>query len=276
MTILYWDLLAEDGQTVLGQEGLSFDVTIREEVTLVATPTEFPVERGATISDHVQPGQLDMNLEVFVTDTPVVGGLEALPTDGENNPTKDRAPLPPGRIRNLRLPLPTRNPIVNTQTGQVQIIGGLPSQRLVLAGTPFREGNRSRSAAILQFDDAPNRVALVYEALTELIERGTRINVILGIARGENSAGRTFENMFLTNFRTPRTVESGSGLTFSLDLRQLTIVETRQDARKVAPREPQHKNKTDAGKRATAAPSVGTGGGLDLDALERGQFVPIG
>lgn len=58
------------GRVVIGD--LEVDATVNEGLSVAVDVTEFPVERGADISDHVRPKQPRLRLEGFVSNTPVM------------------------------------------------------------------------------------------------------------------------------------------------------------------------------------------------------------
>lgn len=255
MAIIYWT--EENGQS----KGLTFDATISEEITQAAVPTEYPVESGGVISDHVQPQQLGYQLEAFVTNTPTVALNPTLPTDARGQQIQDAAPLTGGAVRSLPLPRATRNPVTSGNvTGDLPTVGGvrgLPSQRLVLAGTPFRErrnGNTARGAAVLQFATPPNRVFEVYDILRELLDNSRELNIITGITGANpDESGRTLESMFITNLSAPRTTASGTGVIFDLTFRQLVLVTIQFGPGRKAPTPKKRANapKKNVGNRAT-------------------------
>lgn len=255
MALIYWNV-TNDADTVIGQEGIVFDVSVREDVVRGATPTEFPVETGSTVTDHIQAGQLELILDAMVSNTPIVTTLSDQLPDFNGSPITDVAPLPSGSKQNLALPQPSRSPVVNTQTGLRTIVAGPASQRLVTAGTRFREGGVA-SAVTLQFDDVVDRVADAYNALHARLEDSTPMTVVIGLARSrrENTPGRAFENMFLTSLDTARDATTGSGQLFQMNFRQIERVSVSLGARQQDPRRSAHRPTQDAGKQATGPTS---------------------
>lgn len=48
-----------------------FDVSVSESYTTTVTPTEFPVEGGATISDHLVRSPIEISFTGIISDTPI-------------------------------------------------------------------------------------------------------------------------------------------------------------------------------------------------------------
>jgi len=88
---------------------LEFDATIHESHEYVNTVTEFPVEKGFNISDHVirQPEKLTM--EGFITNTPIPRSSDLSPIDGANA-EQSRVETALEQLLDLAgLPSPTKN-----------------------------------------------------------------------------------------------------------------------------------------------------------------------
>lgn len=56
-------------------EFLTFDVTLSEKHTSTSEVTKYPVEKGAAITDHVRPAPSQVELTVFVSNSPLHGGV---------------------------------------------------------------------------------------------------------------------------------------------------------------------------------------------------------
>ena len=88
---------------------LEFDATIHESHEYTNTITEFPVEKGFNISDHIirQPEKLTM--EGFVTNTPIPRSSDLAPLDGADA-QQNRVETALEQLLDLAgLPSPTKN-----------------------------------------------------------------------------------------------------------------------------------------------------------------------
>ena len=193
---------------------ITFDATIREDVSHTAFVTQYPVENGESIADHSQPAPLSITLEGFVSDTPI-RTPDSL-TDGVN-----------GEVSNKKLDLPEPPaPAI-----------GLPSGRLV-EQIVDRIVPGTDSALVLQFDGKLNRTVNVFNALDTLLKAGTPMTVAL-------SEDQQFFNMVLTSISRPRSAGQGSGLTFQMEFVQVKVVTSKVGAAPVplTPRASIQKNK---------------------------------
>lgn len=202
---------------------IEFDAILQESVSQTAQVTQFPVEDGATISDHSQPDPLTIYLEAHVSDTPV----RDIPTQSDGVT---------GSTRHVALDVPQQKPSFS-----------LPSGRMVNTLVSAITGPGAYGANVLQFDGKVTRVANVFEALNRLLVEGTPCSVVVGI--------KEFSNMVISNVGAPRDSSSGTGISFTIDLVQIQVVSSRTTAAP-KPKQPRAKPKVDNGnKNTTPAPT---------------------
>lgn len=75
-----------------GNTLIQFDASLSETYTTTAEPTQFPVEDGSSISDHITRTPLELQISAMVTDTPL-GGVQQLMTEAAT--VAATAALPP-------------------------------------------------------------------------------------------------------------------------------------------------------------------------------------
>lgn len=220
---------------------IEFDAVMLQEYTRSADVSSYPTETGATISDHVQPQQRAITLEVFVTDSPVrthntvLEGHQAV------------AGLPVGYEQPLDLTDYLRPYDATAERGATQVVAGLAGQRVIRGNVErAKQHTRRRSAQVLQFTDGVTRVVDVFAALDALLEERKALKIIF--------LEKEFANMYITNIRAPIAAPSGSGMTFTLDLIQILEAspEYREDKRKTrTPKKNADKRKEHGGHKAT-------------------------
>ncbi len=222
MALLTWRERNTKGEEFGPLWYLDFDATMLEEFTRSAEVTQFPVENGAVLTDHYQAQPRAITLEVQVSDTP--NRTDKL-RDGKEN----AAGRPTGREREKHLNLPVNRAPVTGITGARIVQGNV-------ARFP-----KKRTASVLQFDGVVTRTVDVFQVLDGLMSSGQLVNVLLFL-------DLEYHNMVITNIRTPRDTQSGSTLTFTLDLLQITFADT-ETGTAPQPSSTKHKRKQDAGNR---------------------------
>lgn len=229
-TTLSW--VNEDDNSV---NAIWLDAVLSENYSRSATVTEFVIEGGAVISDHVSPNQTTVSLEVFISDSPVVapqshvrGGVTA------RTGSKALTMRPVLRSGNKTEKVSQPGPVV-----------GLPSVRLIRANKELARGPIARRANVLQFTGRLERVANVFDVLNELLENGTTCKISMKVG--------TFEELLITGLEAPRDATSGTGLSFTVDFVQVTRVssETTKGTRKPKPKKPRNDPSTQAGAKET-------------------------
>lgn len=222
MALLTWRKRNSQGEPSGPIQYIDFDATLLEEFTRAAEVTRFPVENGTVLTDHYQPQPRAITLEVTVSDTPT----EKRPIrEGMESAVNE----PLGTTRPKHLDLPVNKAPVTGVTGLRIIQGNV--ERFA----------KKRTASVLQFDGEVYRTVDVFLKLDELIETRQLVDVLL-------FREVEYSNMVITNVRAPRDPDSGSTLTFTIDLIQVTFADTETEETP-RPSNPEHKPKRDVGNR---------------------------
>lgn len=88
---------------IKGQEReIQFDAVLTEEHAAPTTVTQHPVEKGATISDHVRPEQERVTIQALVTNTPIKGP----PTQNKGATERQLTRQVRGEMRIRGIPVP--------------------------------------------------------------------------------------------------------------------------------------------------------------------------
>lgn len=184
-------LLPDDSSSLI----VSFDLTISEGHEATAEVTEHPVETGSNISDHIRTNPESLNLELYVTDTPItdLGGRGGISTVEITIPTYE-APLAPTPGALFRLAGDAIGAVVDAITG---------------GPAPIR-------AQVLSFPEPFDRVKEIHTTLLDLWLRKVPSSVV--------TSTKTYDSMALTSVSLPRTEPGGA--TFSLSLKQIRTVTT--------------------------------------------------
>jgi len=175
---------------------MGFDVVTSETLESTVTATEFPVEVGANISDHVRRNLDKITLEVVVSNTPV--------TDLDPLTQQKR-----GSVNGVTLELPA----VPKQKGLYSLLSrGLD---LLFGGAPS-----DPRVSVLTFDSDLNATGDTLSLLRQLQTEARLVDVV--------SRDWYAENMIIESVSAPRDADSGSTARFTIGLKQIRIVETRQ------------------------------------------------
>lgn len=166
---------------------LFFDVVTQESHTKSNTITEHPVEDGADITDHVRPNLVELDIEGFISNTPVYSA------DGTMSQIT------------LDIPDPPTPPTLN---GAINLIGKAISGLL--------GGNTQTVANVMTLGSAPNYVAQVESSLEELRTKAILVSVVC--------SSRTFENMLIESCEVQRDKDSGTGATFSIHFKEIRTI----------------------------------------------------
>lgn len=180
---------------------LQFDAVLSETYTQTATATEFPVEEGANVSDHVRKNLDTLHLEVEVSNAPI---------DGDNliNPM-----LPRGAVAPVVLDIPVHKRPLNSLSALIS--AGLGAISSLLFGKPDPP-----AAQVLQFFAPFDAGFETLEVLSLLLAEGRRVDIV--------SRDWYLEDMIITNVTEPRTRETGGNAQFSIDFKKIRIVQTQQ------------------------------------------------
>lgn len=177
-------LLPNDNSSLIVQ----FDLTLSEGHEATADVTEHPVETGSNVADHVRPNPRTLNLELYVTNTPV-------------------SDLGRGSSEKQELDVPVWEPPLEFTPGSVY----RKLRGLIPLGQP-----RTITIRALTFPEVFDRVKEIHTTLLALWEKGVDMSIVTSLG--------TYETMVLTSVGVPRT-EMG-GATFSLATKQIRTVTT--------------------------------------------------
>lgn len=195
---------------------LQFDAATVEEYARSAEITTYPVETGATLSDHYQPQPRQISLTGVVSDTPSGSwtNIESL----------QNAAAPPVMVtRPLELtvrPDPSRTGAYGAL--RPIVAGPLPSQRLIQGNIERARLYIPRWAQTLQVSgtldantrSGVTRIASFVAVLDALMEQRIPISVIM-------LTGTEYTDMMIADLRAPRVSGAGGSVTISLDLQQV-------------------------------------------------------
>lgn len=183
---------------------LRFDAILQENHTFKAVATSFPVEKGADITDHIRQEPDEINLEAFITNTPIHA-------DNLNKPLGDSS----GRGDLSGLPLDVEEyeaPLEPTPGAVFNAVGGFLSNLL--------SSKREYKALVLQFPVEFNSVSETLAVLKQLQETSQLVQVITPMW--------DYSNMALLDGGLPRTPADGASGRFQLGFKNIRVVETKQ------------------------------------------------
>ncbi len=187
---------------------ISFDVTKTETHENAAFITEFPVESGSNISDHIRPLPKAFSCEVFVSNTPVkpyvIKLVGVLP-----------APVPRGTygMTPLQLPQPFspqllfKGPWIATPGAGTRTLMATAEGRLV---PPVQV------ATTLKFDLPFDAVVETHAKLMSVLESHQKVRVV--------TSRTEYDNMYLVRVGMPVTLGDGTGASFHIEARQVKKV----------------------------------------------------
>jgi hypothetical protein len=201
---------------------LRFDVVTQETHKIINTITEHPVEKGPDVSDHVRAGLDEITLECFVSNAPID------PSDLTTglNDRKSRA-----AEKQQKLDVPEYEAPFSPTPGAVfGAIGGAINSLL--------SKKRQWAATVLQFDSPQNYVSNTFNTLRQLRDDAQLVQVLTPMW--------SYEGMVITSVELPRDKESGDGGKFTIALKQIRQIETKQVSSPV-PTEKRGEKKKDKG-----------------------------
>jgi Dit-like tail protein len=212
---------------------IAFDATPTEQHDSIAVVTEFPVEEGADVADHIRVLPKALSCEVFVSNEPLhpftfLGPLLALRGAEQTVPLDLPQPFnPPALFRGLTLASPG---------------AGI---RTALAAIEGRLTKPAAFATVLKFDPPFDAVAVTYAKLMAIQESKAKLRVVTTLTE--------YSDMALLAVSTPRTVANGTGATFQLGFRQLRKVSPATVAAPKVPLEPRGAPKRNRGGQGATA-----------------------
>jgi hypothetical protein len=207
-------ILPDDGSDRI----IHFDLIETELYESVSEITEHPVEVGIDITDHIRPMPKRVSLVAYTSNQPI-----------HVNFFTQR-----GELFNFDLEVPSYFPTVEqllTSPGGALRFGASAGINAIFGGPEFK-------AQLLAFADpsegvvsdlAINPIAETLEQLTELQDNGVLCRIITPI--------KIYSSMVLERVSAPRQA-GDSGVAFSIDARQLRMVQSGQIAAPPIPEEP--------------------------------------
>lgn len=223
---------------------IEFDATLSEQHTSSAQVTEHPVETGANITDHVRPMLDKVQLEGFITNTPINSLAEEA--------VRNAGLQPLGAISGGQAPFTLTAPaFARNSSGQqsaltrqrivayAQVRGGTPGPLANLAGAvglPTRvnglprsfepavatPGRREEESIVVggtswQATARVDRVRTVFEQLRALCREGREVQLLTKIYE--------YPSVVLTSVSTPVTKEDG--IQFGLEFTEVRSADTK-------------------------------------------------
>jgi hypothetical protein len=177
----------DSGATV----SMSFDVDTSEAHNLTNLITEFPVETGSNIADHVVPQLNQFTIEGFVSDTPIASNPGV---DGISEVTSVE----------LQVPEPPSPGITAPGRALVGAISGL-----IAGAVPKR-------ATLLTFADFKSRIRAVMDLLEDARVNARLIRIVTSL--------KEYDDMVIESLSPSRTPEMGSTTQFVLTLKEVKFV----------------------------------------------------
>lgn len=180
-------------------KSLFFDSCTEETQTLAATSTDFPVEEGVNISDHVHDERDQCVLEVFVSNQPIY--------DWNNRG---------GRVQKLPIKLQQyKAPLEATPGSVFAAVGGAVKS----AVSSLLGNQREFAAQVMQWPTSFDAVGETLAVLESLKKSKQLVNVVI--------PSRVYENMLLEQIQVTRDAGTGDGAKLHLEFKQMRIVEAK-------------------------------------------------
>jgi hypothetical protein len=180
-----------------GVRTIRFDASLREGHEGDAQVTTHPVEKGADPADHVRIGPRKFSFDAFVSNTPI--DVPETNMDGVS-----------GRVSGVALDVPA--PPFSPPIG-VPGIGAIAKVAGITGPKPNVKAN------VLNFSGPFNRIQSVLSELWEIFDAVELIAVDTFVKR--------YENMVISRLSAPRTAETSGGLTFTIEISEIRVVETK-------------------------------------------------
>jgi hypothetical protein len=238
MAYIYWIPNSEDG-AVQQTQWLYLDTILSQEFTRAGELTTFPIERGQDVADNYKPGPAAISLEVFISNTP----LKAAPEDIVRT---SRSPKEYKPARGDFAPKELNIPPYDSRTR----VYGLPGQRVIQGNVERAKHNAPKFATVLQFAEEVHRVEDVFFALDRLMTNTQPVTILFN--------GHEYSDLCITNLRAPKTVENGSGMSFFIDLVEISTVSPIlvNAPKSTNPVAPEHKPAVDRGRGSPKKPTA--------------------
>lgn len=175
---------------------LYFDAVTSEAAEHTATVTEHPVEQGANVADHVRDGLDTVTLEVLVS----------------NTPTQDINGLYGGSIESVTLNVPKFDRPTPLTPGGLMGAGIDAVKGLLNPQDPWK-------AQVLTFSSKFNAVKDVMAMLDDWKKSGLVGSVITG--------WKLYPSVVITRVAPARQASTGDAATFSLEFKEIRVVESK-------------------------------------------------
>jgi hypothetical protein len=258
---------------------ISMDCTIEEIHMTSAAVTEYAVEKGANISDHVRAENDRLIMDVMISNTPITDKRSRAPAEGQapqhshmDGAVGERTPASlesfvqssprrrsgdPIMVNPGRAPQTLRGVGSAIQLSTFAVGVGSPALAglnilgsIQVPGTPpefqaqAEEQQRTIpvSPEVLQFATKFDRVRGVYEELRAIQRTGTVVTIITSL--------RQYDTMVIERVTAPRTAAVGHALRFTIEAKQVRIGTT-QTVSLTDPVQPRDKAKANKGNKAT-------------------------
>jgi hypothetical protein len=203
-----------------------FDAVVNEAPTHEVALTDYPIELGANLVDHIRPKPVQLRLTAWVSNAPArAGGLTHL--DG----------MVPGREMSVYV----RQPLLNAPPS-AQLPTSIAGNQLT-RGVPVTASVRTWAA---QDGSDLHRVEKIYAELRDSMSQAREFSIAIDLL-GE------FEHMVMRSLRTERDGKSGNSLKLDMEFQQVTYASLfRDDVSGLLPKpkQPRSKPAVDAGKAA--------------------------
>lgn len=181
---------------------IEFDALVTETHQHAANVTSHPVEKGVQVSDFTRPEPVSLKIDGLVTNHPIT--LPRSQTDGSQVYKKS---IKWQGDRTLNVPLIGG---FNAGTGLVGMIGGAIAGKAAL---------NERTVVANTYTTEMFRVEAVYEILADILSKGETITIYTTLAQ--------YDDMVISSLSVNRNVSLGNSLQFSLEAKQIRIVETK-------------------------------------------------
>lgn len=192
---------------------LRFDAILSESHQFSADVTEYAVEKGSNISDNARATLDRVRLDVFVSNSPT-HGLDLVQSSDLGSGSVTR-----GKENGVSLDVPEYEaPLAPTPGAVFGAIGGLINSLL--------GGKKEYRASVLTFDTAFSAVSRTYYELDQLRKNGQLVKIITPMW--------DHSDMVLVNVEMNRDPGTGDSGQFSLEFKQMRVVETKQVAKPLA------------------------------------------
>ena len=185
---------------------VTFDVIESESYETTSQITDHPVEVGINITDHVRKLPDRVSIIGYVSNQPII-----------ENPFTKRGVFETRKIEAPQYSIP------------LEPTPGSLYRNLISAIDGALFGAQSRNATLLAFSEPFNAIAETYETLLDLQAGGVFVEVVTPLVG-------SMPEMVIERVAAPRTA-GDSGVAFSIDLRQLRVVESGQVAAPPVPKD---------------------------------------